>query len=163
MANATSFHQKEERKVGEALEKAKETGAEVLDKAKEAGAEAFGKVKDAGAQALGKAKESLGSVGDMAAETACAVGTKADDMTAAAGHGIREFGDAIGKKAPHEGMVGHASQAVADTIKDGGQYIEEHKLSGMAHDVEKVVKNHPIPALLICLGIGYCVGRAMRD
>jgi len=164
MASAT-FHPstKEERKGAEALDKAKEAGAEALDKAKEAGAEAFGKVKEAGAQALDKAKEAVGSVGEMAAHTASAVGHKADDLTAAAGHEIREFGDTISKKAPHEGLTGQASQAVADTIKGTGQYIEDVKLSGMARDVEQVVKNHPLPALLVCLGIGFCLGRALKD
>jgi ElaB/YqjD/DUF883 family membrane-anchored ribosome-binding protein len=150
-------------KGAEALEKVKETGAEALEKTKEVGAEAFGKVKEAGAEVLDKAKAVAGAVGDMAVETASAASQKADDLTAATGHEIREFGETIGKKAPHQGLTGQASQAVADTIKGGGQYIEEHKLSGMARDVEQVVKNHPIPALLICFGIGYCIGRTMRD
>jgi ElaB/YqjD/DUF883 family membrane-anchored ribosome-binding protein len=162
MSSAT-FHSSTKDKGAEALNKVKDAGADALDKAKEAGGEAFGKVKEAGSQALGKAREAAGSVGDMAVETATAIGHKADDLTAAAGHEIREFGDTIGKKAPHEGMAGHASQAVADTIKGGGKYIEEAKLSGMAHDVENVIKNHPIPALLICFGIAYCLGRAMKD
>jgi len=147
----------------EAFSTAKEAGAEALGKAKEAGAEALGKVKEAGAEALGKAKQAVGSVGEMATHAASAVGKKADDLTAAAGHEIREFGDTIAKKSPHEGLTGAASQAVADTIKGSGRYIEDAKLSGMAHDVEQVVKNHPLPALLICLGIGYCLGRSMRD
>jgi ElaB/YqjD/DUF883 family membrane-anchored ribosome-binding protein len=153
---------REGNKFADAAEKIKDAGSQAVDKAKEAGAEAFGKVKEAGAQALDKAKDAVGSVGDMAAETACAVGKKADDLTAAAGHEIREFGHTIGSKAPHEGIAGHASQAVADSIKGGGRYIEEAKLSGMAQDVEQVIKNHPIPALLVCLGIGYCLGRTMK-
>jgi hypothetical protein len=161
MASAT-FH-KEERKGAEALEKFKDAGAEAVDKAKEVGAETFAKVKEAGAQVLGKAKEAVGSVGDMAVETASAVGKKADDVTASAGHEIKEFGETIGKKGPHEGFAGQASQAVADTIMTSGKYIEDAKLSGMAHDVENVIKTHPIPSLLICLGIGFCIGRAMRD
>jgi hypothetical protein len=161
MASAT-FHT-DERKGAEALEKAKEAGAEALDKAKEVGAETFGKVKEAGSQVIGKAKEAVGSVGDVAVETASAVGRKADDVTASAGHEIKEFGETIGRKAPHEGFAGQASQAVADTIKTGGRYLEDAKLSGMAHDVEQVIKTHPIPSLLICLGIGFCIGRALKD
>lgn len=175
MASAT-FHptSKEGRKGAEALDrakdagtgaldKAKEAGAEAVDKAKEAGAEAFGKVKDAGAQVLGKAKEAAESVGMMASETATAAGHKADDLTAAAGHELKEFGENIGKKGPHDGLAGRASQAVAETIKGTGEYLEDAKLSGMARDVEQVVKNHPIPALLVCLGIGFCLGRALKD
>ena len=85
----------------------------------------------------------------MAVETASVAGHKADDLTAAAGHQIREFGDTIGKKMPQEGFTGKASHVVADTIKESGRYIEDAKLSGMAKDVENVVKSHPIPALLL--------------
>ena len=147
----------------EALNKAKEAGKEAMSMAKEAGAEAIGKAKEAGAEAIGKAKEAVGSVGEMATQAASAVGQKADDLTAAAGHGIKEFGDTVAKKAPHDGLTGAASQAVAETIKGSGRYLEEAKLSGMAHDVEQVIKNHPIPALLLCLGIGFCLGRVMKD
>jgi hypothetical protein len=147
----------------EALNKAKEAGKEAMSMAKEAGAEAIGKAKEAGAEAIGKAKEADGSVGEMATQAASAVGQKADDLTAAAGHGIKEFGDTVAKKAPHDGLTGAASQAVAETIKGSGRYLEEAKLSGMAHDVEQVIKNHPIPALLICFGVGFCLGRAMKD
>jgi len=147
----------------EALNKAKEVGREAMDMTKEAGADAVRKAKDAGNQVLGKAKETATAVGEMATQAVSAVGQKADDLTAAAGHGIREFGDSISQKGPHDGISGAASRAVAEGIKGGGHYLEEAKLSGMAHDVEQLVKNHPIPALLVCLGVGFCLGRAMRD
>lgn len=161
MASAT--FQKEERKGAAALEKAKEAGTDAVEKSKDIASETFDKVKEAGAQVLGKAKEAVGSVGDMAVETATAMGKKADDVTASAGHEIKEFGETIGKKGPQEGIAGQASQAVANTIMSSGKYIEDAKLSGMAHDVEQVIKTHPIPSLLICLGIGICIGRAMKD
>jgi len=147
----------------EHLEHAKDAGAEALNKAKEAGKEAFAMAKEAGAEALDKAKGTVESVGQMATQAASAVGHKADDLTAAAGHEIKEFGETVAKKAPHDGLTGTASQAVAEGIKGTGRYIEDAKLSGMAHDVEQVIKNHPIPALLICFGIGVCLGRAMKD
>lgn len=126
------------------------------------GADMLEKVKEAGAEVLDKAKGAVTSVGGMTADSVSAAGKKADDLTAAAGHEIKEFGETLAKKAPHEGMAGQAAQAVADTIKGSGRYIEEHKLSGMARDVEHVVKEHPFPALLICFGIGFCLGRAMK-
>jgi len=147
----------------EHMEQATEAGQEALQKTKETGDEALQKVKEAGGEVLGKAKEAAVAVGEMASHAASAVGHKADDLTASAGHGIKEFGDTISKKAPHEGLTGAASQAVAEGVKSSGQYIEEQKLSGMAHDVEQVVKNHPIPALLICFGIGFCLGRVLKD
>jgi len=173
---STTYHPatKDDRKGNESWEKAKDAGKETLSKAKDAGQEALdkarevgegvlGKVKEAGAHALDTAKGAAHSVGETATETAAAVGKKADDMTAAAGHGIAGFGETIAQKAPHEGLAGRASQAVADTIKESGRYIEEQKLSGMAQDVEQFVKNHPIPTILVVLGIGFCLGRAMKD
>jgi hypothetical protein len=154
---------KDEHKGAEHLEQAKEVGADAMNKAKEVGKDALNVAKEAGSDALGKAKDAVASVGDMATQAASTVGNKANDLTAAAGHEIREFGNTIAKKAPHDGMAGAASQAVAEGIKGSGRYLEEAKLSGMAQDVEQVVKNHPIPVLLACLGIGFCLGRAMRD
>jgi hypothetical protein len=147
----------------EALDKAKDAGETALEKAKDAGEDAFGKVKEAGTAALGKAREAMSSVGEMATETAAVAGRKAEDMAAAAGHGIAGLGDKLAQRAPHEGIAGTAAQAVADTIKTGGHYLEEHKISGMAKDLEQVVKNHPIPALLCVFGLGFCIGRMLKD
>jgi hypothetical protein len=158
----------------EHFDKAKEAGSEAVDKVKQAGKEAIGAAKDAGTEALAgakdmgasvmdKAKESLSSAGEMASNAATAVGQKADNLTAAAGHEIKGLGVTIARKTPHEGMAGAASQAVAEGIKEGGRYLEQAKLSGMAHDVEGIIKNHPIPALLICFGLGFCLARAIKD
>jgi len=173
---STTFEPRGQRedKGAEHLEKARQAGSAAVSKAQEAGREGFAAAKEAGADAIdkakgtaadvvGKAKETVAAVGEMATQAASAAGQKADDLTSAAGHEIRGFGDTISKKAPHEGFAGAASQAFAEGVKGGGRYIEEAKLSGMAHDIEGVVRNHPIPSLLVCLGIGYCLGRLTKD
>jgi hypothetical protein len=147
----------------QATQAARQEGQDMVDKAKDAGAQVMDKVRDAGGQVMDKAKETAQSVGTMASETACMVGKKAEDATAAAGHSIAEFGDKISEKAPQAGFAGAAAQKVGETIKEGGRYIEEHKLSGMAHDVEAIIKNHPIPALLAVFGIGFMIGHAMKE
>ena len=158
----------------DAMQKAKDVGSDAMHKAKDVGSDALGKAKDVGSnametakeiggQAFDKAKSAATSVGEMALEGASTAGHKADDLAAAAGHQIREFADNMGKRMPSEGMAGTASKVVTDTLKEGGRYIEQAKLSGMAHDVENVVKNHPIPALLLVFGVGFCLGRVMKD
>jgi len=147
----------------DAMGKSKEAGEQALEAARQEGKAAFGKVKEAGGEAIDKAKETAQSVGSMAVETAHAVGQKAEDATAAAGHGIAEFGERIADKGPQSGFAGAASHKVGETIKEGGRYIEEHKLSGMAKDLEGVIKNHPIPALLAVFGIGFILGHAMKE
>jgi hypothetical protein len=112
---------------------------------------------------MDKAKDTVGSVGDMARSAAERVGEKANDYTAAAGHELKAAGENIARRLPHDGMAGQAGQAIAETIQQGGRYLEDTKLSGMAGDLTDVIKTHPIPTMLICLGLGFCIGRAMRD
>jgi hypothetical protein len=146
----------------EALSKGKEAGEQAIQAARQEGKDALEKVKDAGSDVLDKAKETAQSVGSMAAETATMVGKKADDATAAAGHSVADLGERIAQKGPQSGFAGAATHKVGDTIKEGGRYIEEQKLSGMARDVEEIVKNHPVPALLAVFGIGFILGHALK-
>ena len=122
------------------------------------------------AQAADKAKEAAASVGEMAShaasavgamanQAACDVGRKADDLTANAGLGIQELGDRLGRQAPQAGVLGSATQAVARTVKDSGEYIEGAKLSGMTEDLAQLIRRNPIPAVLIAVGLGWFVGR----
>jgi hypothetical protein len=60
-------------------------------------------------------------------------------------------------------MLGRASGAVADALDRGGRYIEEKKISGMAGDVTDVIQRNPIPAVLVALGLGFFLGRALRS
>jgi cell division septum initiation protein DivIVA len=145
------------------LNAAKEMGGQVVDKAKEMGNQVVDKAKEMGAQAVCAAKDAVGSVGDMASQAASNVGKKADNITASAGHDIRKWGDALNEKGPQGGFMGHASHAVAETLQESGHYLEDAKLSGMADDVGKLVKRHPVPALLIGFGVGFMLGRALRS
>jgi len=147
----------------EAFDKAKEAGKEAASKANEG----FDKARQAGGQALDKAKEAAQAVGQgvsqMASQAVSTVGEKAEDLTAKAGHSLAQAGDTLAEKMPQSGFAGKAGHMMTDAIHESGRYIEDHKLSGMANDVATVVRNHPIPTMLICLGLGFCLGRAFKD
>jgi ElaB/YqjD/DUF883 family membrane-anchored ribosome-binding protein len=140
MMNAASPKLKEENRPNPLLEKAKEVGS----------------------QAVGKAKEAMASVGEMASKGVTAVGKEADNLTASAGAGIKKLGDLIGENTPHEGVLGNASQTVAKTLHEGGQYLEDAKLSGLAEDVTQLIKRNPIPAILVGIGVGIGLGLLLR-
>ncbi len=125
-------------------------------------------------QAAGKAKEAAASVGSMAShagsavgalanQTACDVGKRADDLTASAGVSIQGLGVRLSQNAPHTGMLGSASQAVAKSVKDGGEYIEGAKFSGMAEDVAQLIRRNPIPAVFIAIGLGWFAAHKLRN
>jgi ElaB/YqjD/DUF883 family membrane-anchored ribosome-binding protein len=41
--------------------------------------------------------------------------------------------------------------------------VEEKNLSGMVDDVSGLIKRNPVPAVLIGLGIGFLIGRALSS
>jgi hypothetical protein len=60
-------------------------------------------------------------------------------------------------------MLGSATRTVADTLEGAGKYLEDKNLSGMMDDVTGLIKRNPIPAVLLGLGIGFLVGRALSS
>ncbi len=135
----------------------------VADKAREAVANVGEAASRAVTTAGEMASEAGCAVGSMTSQAACDVGRKADDLTASAGAGIKGLGDRLSHNAPHSGMVGNASQAVAKSVHDGGQYMQDAKLSGMVEDVAQMIRRNPFPAVFIAIGLGWFVARKMRS
>jgi len=121
------------------------------------------KARDAGSQAFDKAKDAASSVGEMVGQAASAVGKTADNLTSGAGAQLKNLGDTIASHTPQSGVLGSASQTVANTIRQGGQYIEDQGLSGMADDVTGLIRRNPLPAVLIGVGLGFLLGRVLRS
>jgi ElaB/YqjD/DUF883 family membrane-anchored ribosome-binding protein len=145
------------------MEKAREAGEQAFDKARGAAGsagEAAGHAAAAVGQTVG---QTASTVGHTVSEAASAAGKKADDWTSSAGSGLRQLGETLGQKAPHEGMLGNASQAVANTVSNTGRYIEEAGLSGMMDDLTEVIRRNPVPSVLVGIGVGILIGRLLRS
>ena len=147
-------------------DKAKEAALSVGEKVSQAGSAIGAMVSQAGS-AVGSMASQAGSVasqaGSMASQAASDVGRKADDLTASAGVGIRHLGDRLDRSGPQEGVLGSASHAVAKTVRDGGEYLEDAKLSGVTRDVARLIRQNPIPAVCIAIGLGWLVARKLRN
>ena len=152
----------ETREWNRAADKAKDTVGCASDMASHA-ANAVGAMASQAANDVGTiAGQAASDVGKMAGQAASDVGRKADELTANCGAGIQSFGETMRKNTPQSGYLGTASQAVANTVKDTGHYIEEHKLSGMTADVAQLVKRNPLSAVCIAVGLGWFIGRQLR-
>ena len=128
---------------------AQETAGSVADRARET------------ASTVGdKAREMASGVGHRVSEAASSVGHKADESASSVGSGIQSLAGTIRQKLPHEGMVGSAGSAVADTLERGGRYLQNEGLSGMAGDFTNLVRRNPIPSLLIAFGVGFVIARS---
>lgn len=125
--------------------------------------QAQGKAWEAAADVGEMAGHAASAVGAMASQAACDAGRKADELTASAGVGIQGLGDRLSKSGPQAGVLGSASQAMAKSVFDGGVYMEDAKLSGMTEDVARLIRRNPIPAVLIAIGVGWCVASRLRS
>ncbi len=139
----------------------KDQGQSALDKTKEAASHVGDKAKDAASKVGDMAKDAASKVSDMASSAASSAGKSADKWTSAAGTGVKHLGETLKEKGPHDGMLGDATRAVADTIQQGGRYIEQEGLSGMADDVTELIRRNPLPAVLVGIGIGFLIGRTL--
>ena len=160
MSNVTRHNQGG---TGGAMDKAKDAASTAYDKAKDTASTAVDKAKDVAGTAYDRAKDMAGQAGEAISSAASTVGKRAEDATASAGHGMQSLAGTMREQGPSSGMLGQATRGVAGALEQGGRYLEEKHLSGMADDLTSVIKNHPIPALLIGLGVGFLLGRAIRS
>jgi ElaB/YqjD/DUF883 family membrane-anchored ribosome-binding protein len=148
--------------VGNVADRAKDTGAHMADMAKETAGQMVDKTKQMAGNLAGKAKDVTSTVAHKAEDLAKTAGQKADDATAYVGSGIRSAADTVRAKGPHDGMLGTATSSTAGALESTGRYLEEEKLSGMAGDVNQLIRKNPIPALFVAAGIGFLLGRMLR-
>jgi len=117
----------------------------------------------AGVPVVDRAKEIVGAATDKVGEVASTMTKKADQFAATAGSNIKNVADTIRAQGPQDGMLGDATKSVAGTIEAGGRYLEEQGVSGLVEDMAGVIKRNPVPAILVGVGLGILIARAIRS
>jgi ElaB/YqjD/DUF883 family membrane-anchored ribosome-binding protein len=117
------------------------------------------KAKDVAGKAAEKGKEAASTIGEKARQAGEYARDKADEGVATVGRGVENLGQTVRDKGPQSGVMGRATSAVADTLENTGEYLEEKGLSGMASDVTDLIRRNPIPAVLIGVGVGFLLAR----
>lgn len=107
-----------------------------------------------------QAKSTLGAVAEKAQSVGSAVVSAADSATSTVGGGIKSAADSLKQVAPHEGMAGAAASAVADTVKQAGEYLQREGLSGAADDMLGLVRSYPVTAVLVGVSLGFLLACA---
>jgi len=98
--------------------------------------------KDVVTAGVEKAKELASAGVDKAKELGRAALDRADDAVTSVGSGVRTVGD---------------------TIEQGGRYLEERDLGGMASDFGSLIRRNPVPAVLVGICVGFLLARAFRS
>jgi hypothetical protein len=148
---------------GSHTEKGKEGVSSMTEQAKDVASSTTQRAGEAAWSAAQRAKDMASSVGQSASEMASNAGQKAEDATSAVGGSIRSLAGTLRESLPHEGMIGSASSAVADTLDRGGRYLQEEGLRGIGEDLSSLIRRNPIPAVLIGIGVGFLIARSMRS
>lgn len=133
----------------------------VVNDVKNAAGDAYDKAKSVAGDAYDKAKDMAGKAGDTASSAMHTAGQKADDVVSAVGGKVQGLAGTVRDAGPKDGMLGGATRAVADTMENTGRYLQDQGVSGMMGDFTDLVKRNPVPALLIGIGVGYLLGRAL--
>lgn len=167
MANpSTPFRGKEEtRSTGgnPSTERTWETGSSATDKAKDLASSAAHTAGQAASGVAQRAKDLASSASQTASDVASNVGHRAEDATSTVASGMRSLAGTLRENLPHEGMMGSAGSAVADTLERGGRYLEEEGLQGIGEDLTNLIRRNPIPALLVGIGVGFLIARSLRS
>jgi ElaB/YqjD/DUF883 family membrane-anchored ribosome-binding protein len=106
-----------------------------------------------------KARQAGEYVRDKAGQAGEYVRDKAEAATSSAGKGMESLAGTIRDRGPQSGMLGRATSTVADTLDRTGRYLEDSGFSGMMEDVTSLVRNHPLPSVLVGIGLGFLLAR----
>lgn len=148
-----STQQKERNGAAAVAESAKETASRAGDLMKDTASTVAQKTREV-------VKDAATTVADKTGEAASYVGHKADDASAAVGKEMESLGNTIRSKGPQEGVLGNAGAAVASTLESCGKELESG-VSGMAEDLTNTIRRHPVPAILVGVGVGFLIAHYM--
>lgn len=115
------------------------------------------RLSDASQTAKAKTSEFATKTSEFATQTAA----RARAVTGDFGHKMKEFGEKIREKSPHE-TVRHTTNRVADTFENAGTYLEQKNLDGMLDDLAGVIRRYPLQSLLAGIAIGFLLSQKRR-
>ena len=102
------------------------------------------------------------SVAGLADQPRSDISQMADKLAARAGGVMTQLAQAISEHMPQEGVVGTASQTVAQSLQEGGHYLEESAVSGTTASIERLVRRYPFESMVTGMAVGYLVARILR-
>lgn len=149
---------KHENTASRAFGEAKDKAQDLADKARTAAGNVADKARDTASNLMDKARDTASNVADKARDLATHLPERTDDAISAVGQKMTSLADTIREGGPREGVLGTAAGTVADNLRTGGKYLQEHGLEDMGEDMTKVVRRYPFQSLMIAFGVGCLLG-----
>jgi len=101
-------------------------------------------------------KDAAGKVADKAEGVMSTVQNAASDAASYVGRQAGNLGSTV------SGAVGDAASAVRDRAEGAYDYVRDQGFSGVCDDMASMIRRNPVPSILIALGLGFLVARAIR-
>lgn len=141
---------------GSAGDQARSAAGSLADKARDMAGNVADQARNLTAN-MPSAQDLTGTVRD----TVSNLGQRAGDAVSGLPDQMRHLAGSVRERVPQEGMMGTAASGLATGLESGASYLQDHNMRDMADDLAGIVRSHPIPSVLIGLGLGFLIGRAM--
>ena len=109
-----------------------------------------------------KARDAAEEVGRRAEEAGRQAATRVDDAMTITGERLSDVARTLRERAP-TGQTGEVAENAARALERGGDYLRRSDVQSVRHDLETVVREHPLEALAIGIGVGFLLARGMRS
>jgi hypothetical protein len=96
--------------------------------------------------------------GQRAADAVDASRRSAASTLENAAEAVRSRADSL----PGGQQVSQYAREAADRLGATADYLRDHEVKDMVTDLQKIIKNHPTPALVGAAVVGFLVGRSIR-
>lgn len=77
------------------------------------------------------------------------------------GSQMSNLAQTVRERAP-EGQLGEVAHKAAHMLERGGEHLKRSNPEMMRNDVERVIRDHPLEAVAIGLGIGFLLRKSMK-
>jgi ElaB/YqjD/DUF883 family membrane-anchored ribosome-binding protein len=104
-----------------------------------------------------KLSDAAGQIKDKVTDFGRATADKLNENRHSTANGLDKAAAAL-----HVGgdKVSHVAHATAEDLSATAEYVRGHDLKKMMGDVGKLVKDNPVPSLLLAAAIGFLAGKA---
>jgi len=108
-----------------------------------------------------KVQDTVSNLTSQASSVASTAATKASETMSRVGEKVSTMAGSLRDRVT-EGPLGDAAGAVSSQWEAGREYLREHDLADLGQEVTRLVRRHPMPAILAVFGLGVLLGRALR-
>lgn len=110
----------------------------------------------------GTARQAADTVRQTAGEALSSAGQKADDLAASLGGGMQSLAGNIRSHAPSQETLGQLASGVADLLDRAGHALQEEGISGLAGELNDLIRRYPVTAVFVAAGAGFLLAQTSR-